>query len=407
MQRIFSPSTIAFSRFRPLDSPNVARNHKGSSRLVFVAIRIGLVVSSVMVGCVGLGSTCLGQRAANPIKPTLSDEDKRALADIDDKLKKNFGVLRNNAELKLEGNDESELKVFLAAEPKLKKELGEKEKPKKVMEEEEKLRDQVVQNNLQAIQQINQQLAQGLPVQQHNALVAQNNALVAQNAQIQNSQKQFDEKLKKTRSLFYKAQEKYRGKILDARKKADAIEERWTELEEDKEFMELVKEASGVLKKKELKPATFQAVQRNLAKLEQDFLSDVVELRDAGADTLCVSVTINGEETVEMMIDTGASSISLPKATADALGVKVPSGAPDVVLSLADDSKIMAKQVFIPLVRIGAFEVENVEAVVLNSAGEDAVPLLGMSFLNNNGIKLDIDSKTLTTSKVFFGKKKK
>ena len=148
-------------------------------------------------------------------------------------------------------------------------------------------------------------------------------------------------------------------------------------------------------------------MKKNLAKLEEAFLSDVVELRDAGADTLCVSVTINGEETVDMMIDTGASSISLPKAIADALGVTVPSGAEDVVLSLANGDRIMAKQVFIPLVRIGAFEVENVEAVVLNAVGKDAVPLLGMSFLNNNGIKLDIDNKTLTTSKVVYGKKKK
>jgi aspartyl protease family protein len=361
-----------------------------------------------MVGCVGLGSTCLGQRAANPIKPTLSDEDKQALADLDAKLKKDFGVLRNNAELKLDGKDESDLKAILAGQEKLKKDLKKKEELFKDKLVKEKDRQQMVNDILNETKRLNLQLAQGgLTVQQNNSLVAQASVLDAQKEQIENSQKQFDEELKKIRLAFRKAEEKYRGNILDARKKADAIEVRWTKLEGDKAFKKLVKEASDSWGKA-VEQSPFNMMKSKLKGLEKGVLSDVIPLRnDDGSKVFSLSVTISGEQTVEMMLDTGASMISLPASTAKELGVEVPPNAPDVVLKLANNTTIMAKLITIPLVRVGSFEVENVQAVVLNTSGQDAVALLGMSFLENFNYKVDNDEKTLTLLKVDIETKKR
>lgn len=87
---------------------------------------------------------------------------------------------------------------------------------------------------------------------------------------------------------------------------------------------------------------------------------------------------INGY-TVDFLVDTGATAISMNMPTAERLGLNYRTG-PEVSLSTAN-GVVTAHRVMLDSVRVGAIEVRNVEAIV--SVGEFPTNiLLGNSFLN-------------------------
>jgi predicted aspartyl protease len=69
-------------------------------------------------------------------------------------------------------------------------------------------------------------------------------------------------------------------------------------------------------------------------------------------------------------------------------------------VSLADGRQVRAKRLAIPKVRVGKFEVDNVDCVVMPSSLPDAAPLLGMSFLGQFSFKIDTENKKLTMTKI-------
>jgi len=89
-------------------------------------------------------------------------------------------------------------------------------------------------------------------------------------------------------------------------------------------------------------------------------------------------VGVEGRE-IKMLVDTGASFVSLTKEDADSLGIH-PS-ASDYTLQLSTaNGMATAAPVWLPLVRIGSIEVHDVPAIVM-SKGAASDSLLGMSFL--------------------------
>ena len=67
---------------------------------------------------------------------------------------------------------------------------------------------------------------------------------------------------------------------------------------------------------------------------------------------------------------------------------------------LADGRSIAASGVVIPKMRVGLFEVENVDAAVLEPNAVGAEPLLGMTFLGNFKFEIDGPAKTLKLLRV-------
>jgi len=89
-------------------------------------------------------------------------------------------------------------------------------------------------------------------------------------------------------------------------------------------------------------------------------------------------VQLEGRE-IKMLVDTGASFVSLTKEDADSLGIR--PAPTDYKLQLNTANGIAtAAAVWLPNVRIGAIEVHDVPAIVM-SAGASSDSLLGMSFL--------------------------
>jgi len=82
---------------------------------------------------------------------------------------------------------------------------------------------------------------------------------------------------------------------------------------------------------------------------------------------------------LQMMIDTGATFVSLTSEDASALGIRpAPS---DFTLRMQTANGIAtAAKIWLPHMRVGAVEVHDVEALVM-APGASRISLLGMSFL--------------------------
>jgi aspartyl protease family protein len=100
---------------------------------------------------------------------------------------------------------------------------------------------------------------------------------------------------------------------------------------------------------------------------------------------------VNGQP-VRFLIDTGATSIALPASLAQRAGIDFRKGEPG--LSNTANGLVPVYRVNLDTVRLGAIELQSVEAMVFE-AGLDTA-LLGMSFLNRVEMRREGDTMTLT-----------
>ena len=141
-----------------------------------------------------------------------------------------------------------------------------------------------------------------------------------------------------------------------------------------------------------------KSLDRRIKKIEQEIFSESIPLR-VQKRSLYVDVVV-GNKTTTMVVDSGSSMVCLPAKTADHLRISVPADAPPIRLVMADGRQIMGRRVTLPKMRIGNFEAENVDAVVLPATAAGAEPLLGMSYLGNFKFEIDLAGKSLKMLRV-------
>jgi aspartyl protease family protein len=100
---------------------------------------------------------------------------------------------------------------------------------------------------------------------------------------------------------------------------------------------------------------------------------------------------VNGQP-IRFLVDTGATSIALPASFAQRAGIDFRRGEPG--LSNTANGLVPVYRVNLATVRLGAIELQSIEAVVFE-AGLDTA-LLGMSFLNRVEMRREGDTMTLT-----------
>jgi aspartyl protease family protein len=100
---------------------------------------------------------------------------------------------------------------------------------------------------------------------------------------------------------------------------------------------------------------------------------------------------VNGQA-IRFLVDTGATSIALPASFAQRAGIDFRRGEPG--LSSTANGLVPVYRVNLDSVRLGAIELQSVEAMVFE-AGLDTA-LLGMSFLNRLEMRREGDTMTLT-----------
>lgn len=232
----------------------------------------------------------------------------------------------------------------------------------------------------------------------NNRLVATINANRSQVELLRTSLRQQGESVQAARAAASGAREAYLQAILAMRELADRVTERYAELAasgEAKTALEQFNAASG--KTWDLAPSrNFQRLLVRLAALEDTVLSESIPLRRVGGGSLLVSVVIDGQHTLDMTLDSGANLVTLPRDVAEKCGIQVRPGDEQIVMGLADGSRIQGHLVTIESVRVGKFTVQHVPCAVLGADAANAPSLLGMSFLEHFKFQVDAAKGTLS-----------
>ncbi len=250
--------------------------------------------------------------------------------------------------------------------------------------------------------QLNSQLAlPGINTTSNNRLVGMINANVANMRQIETNEQRGKEKLATDRKALHDAEAAYAAAVLALRSDLNTIKSKLDEqLGGDQIKIALqVSNANFGTPLTLTTDALILPIDRKLQQIEQEIFSESISLDVTENGSLYVNVTV-GDKTVRMVLDSGASVISLPSSVAAELNVVVPSDAPRIRLILADGREIPGRAVTLAKVRVGQFEAESVDAAVLDAVAVNAEPLLGMSFLANFKFEIDTADKSLKLLRV-------
>lgn len=241
----------------------------------------------------------------------------------------------------------------------------------------------------------------GLNISNHNKLVGALNATNGQVDLLIEQQSKSTDKIKAARGKANEVREAFVEQLLKLRASADRVSQHWEKAAADPKQQAAIEKVNEVLNKKlALKPTVaFGTAERQLQSLEEKVLSETIKLTEDGGTHL-VSVVINGKHTKEMCVDSGASAISLPFAMAKEMGLEPNSTDTEIVVSLADGSRVPGYLKTIESVRVGKFTVENVECIVLHPRAVEAPALLGMSFLGNFKFEIDANRSELKMVKI-------
>jgi aspartyl protease family protein len=333
--------------------------------------------------------------------PKKSDADKAIPAEAKQALDA-AGLKIIGANLALAGDNEVAKKVRDAQKQKktfagVDRELHEQEQAI------EDIKNQILDLKTKHVQ-LNAQLATTADVTQHNQIVGALNAMAGQIELLINQQKTAVDNLKPVRAKASEAREEFVGQLLSLRASADETDHQWEKLAADADLqkaVDAINEATG--KKFKLKPSPeLVTAERNLKTMEQAILSESIPLTNDGGG-LWANVVVDGKHSRAMVVDTGATVVSLPFAMAKEFGMEPTSQDEKVTVSLADGSEIPATRKKIDSLRVGKFIVENVDCVVLDASAPKATPLLGMSFLGKFKFELDKQKSELRMVKVDSG----
>gem|GEM_PF-1922725 len=151
----------------------------------------------------------------------------------------------------------------------------------------------------------------------------------------------------------------------------------------------------GELKSSETRQLTedeiyfYDTIKDALAGLERNLRKHTIALSKSSGGLL-TEVMLNDKVNCVMVVDTGASVVSITRDIAGQLGMDLSEAHKDVELILADGSSVKAKAVSLKSVRVGDSKAEDVIAVVVDNPPAPGVDgLLGMSFLGNFSVKVD------------------
>ncbi len=247
---------------------------------------------------------------------------------------------------------------------------------------------------------LNLQLARVTDTLSNNRIVGALNAITAQIKELEAQRQQQTAVLSNRRKAFKTSEADYAELVLATRSSYDKLRSQLDDRLQDAQ----VQIAVRVLHVNAGTPAEVTAatlldpLERRIGKLEAEITIDKLPLQAVGG-ALFVEVWI-GNKSVPMVVDSGASIVTLPQQQATDLGVVVPPEAREVRLLTADGREIGARAVTIPKMRVGNFQATNVAAVVMQANAAGAQPLLGMSFLEQFKFELDAQQRTLKLLKV-------
>ncbi|HVJ86429.1 MAG TPA: TIGR02281 family clan AA aspartic protease [Caulifigura sp.] len=233
----------------------------------------------------------------------------------------------------------------------------------------------------------------------NNRLVGAISALDAQLRLAYDSREKLEERDSQLHREISAARDTLLTHSQEMRKIADSVSKRYADV--DKETLALIASLNSQSNSQVvLQPSSvFTANLKKLQQLESEIVSGSVPLR-RDRNTFWATVKLNGDHSVEMVVDSGASIVQLPWEAAVAAGIKPDKDSPKIRLRVADGRSVDAWRMTIDAMQLGPFTTNNVECVVLDSAAKNAPALLGMSFLGAFRFELNAGQSTLSLSHI-------
>ncbi len=231
----------------------------------------------------------------------------------------------------------------------------------------------------------------------YNKLVEEINAL---EAELKNITAQREQAEKENQTNYDKAQAEFVNVVLEISEKLDETAKQYDALNND----EAVKAALATLSQDNRRfiigpTNAFENARRMIGRETEHIQSGVIKLHRE-ANTFLVDVRLNEKPTRQMVLDTGASSISLPFDMANELGLTVTDEDQKVQVQLADGRIVLAAAKILDSVQVGQFIVKNVECLVLPEELVAAPALLGNSFLKHFQFRLDPEAGELSMVRI-------
>nr|WP_236696537.1 retropepsin-like aspartic protease [Rhodopirellula islandica] len=251
--------------------------------------------------------------------------------------------------------------------------------------------------------ELNLQLARvaGNDVASNNRIVALINANRTRVGQFRSQRTKTQELANQQRSELNSKEAAYAESVFQIRKDLNTMRVSISEKLEDPK----VKIAIQVMNANQGIPASIsaedilQTIELRLAKVEQEVFSESIPLEIERNGSLYVTVSVNNQP-VRMVVDSGATLVTLPAEIAKELQIEIPTDAPLLRLVMANGDEISAKRVKLASVRVGQFEAKEVSCAILEPIASRADPMLGMSYLGEFKFEIDATQKSLSMLRV-------
>lgn len=298
-------------------------------------------------------------------------------------------------------NDEAKLSQLMGQTTKLKRQVVDAGKTLKAAERQATGKQQTLtQLKLQHVE-LSARLAAARTVEENNRLVGLLNAIAGQ-IDLGSQDKSVENTLKQARSQANTAQETYVQQVLDMRTLLNSIQDRYALLKADPAVLQALDDLNRSGDKPvELGPSrSLSSLERQLTKIEETVLSEEIVARQGAGNLLYVTAVFNGTETLELAVDTGASSVVLSWDQAAKLGLTPGPDAPRAIFVMADGRQTEGRLVTARSIRVGKFTVDDVECAVLAPENTQVEPLLGQSFLENFIYKIDSGRGVISMTRV-------
>ncbi len=141
--------------------------------------------------------------------------------------------------------------------------------------------------------------------------------------------------------------------------------------------------------------AVITGIENEIQKFSGEFETAAVDVTFVQGNHIIVPVTINGKSPVSLLLDTGASSVTLSRAIATKLGINWHAGK-EVQVTLANGENITGHSVVLRSVAVEDFKAAKVKTIVLEKPpGPGVDGLLGMTYLHRFHINIDAVNKKL------------
>jgi aspartyl protease family protein len=237
--------------------------------------------------------------------------------------------------------------------------------------------------------------AKGLSTRDYNAVVARHNTI---NSQLRDGYAFVKARAKEIKELV-PPNDDYITAVIALASRMEPANARYAELAKDPEVATAIDTLSAKPPRVRLGPSPqFASELKPVLKARDTVASAAIPL-DTGGGVGHVDVSINGKAPVRMIVDSGASVISISSGTAKQLGIQATDKDPTATFELADGRKVKAKIVTLKTVRVAQFTATDVECSIVEDAGMSE-GLLGGSFLQHFVYRIDLTAGVLHLSQI-------